>query len=322
MGIFDILKRNKSYQEQNYISEDVLNTLDYSIRPLIKLCNDNGIHTFSCCSGNILEHEDPECAGTRGYLAFKDSKEARNLVSVLLDFEDLDVTIVSAPKESYEYYENVVDSESFAVYFRNKIGENMQKIYDRFESSIKNKKVSKDNLRIINSLIKKFREQENDFEYRVEFNDILNGDVQASKCCVNINEMYLFEDEKSVGNVGLLSQDISHILNTSDRCSDIGAIFLPNAMGKNALPVLDLIKKQALSKRSRYTISRDEARKSYEEVYDEQEFEYLGYEEEYEIEDNFEEELDKEFLNVSMDEVNKIFNSNDKRNIEDDDFVI
>lgn len=167
MGIFDILKRNKSYKEKNYISEDVLNTLDPSIRPLIKLCNYNGIHTFSCCSGNVLEHEDPDSAGLRGDLAFKDSKEARELVSYLLDFEDLDVNIVSAPKESYKYYENIVDSEIFAVYFRNKNGENMQKIYDRFENSIKNKKVSKDNLRMIKSLIKKFREQENDFEYRV-----------------------------------------------------------------------------------------------------------------------------------------------------------
>lgn len=322
MGIFDILKRNKSYKEQNYISEDVLNTLDLSIRPLIKLCNDNGIHTFACCSGNVLEHEDPECVGTRGYLAFKDSKEARELLSVLLDFEDLDVTVISAPKEPYEYFENVIDSETFAVYFRNKDGENMQKVYDRFESSIKNKKVSKDNLRIINSLIKKFREQENDFEYRVEFNDILNGDVQASKCCVNIWEMYLFEDDKNVGNVELLSQDISHILNTSDSCSDIGEIFLPNAMGKNALPVLDLIKKQALSQRKRYTLSRDEAKKPYDEIYDESEFEYLGYDEEYEIPDEFDEDLDREFPRVSLDKIDEIFNNNDKRKIEDDDIII
>ncbi len=321
MGIFDVFKKNINI-EQSYISDDVLNTLDPSIRPLIKLCNENGIHTFACCSGNLSEHDEEEHAGTRGYLSFKDSKEARELVSILLDFEDLDVTISSAPIEPYQYFENVIDKEIFAIYFRNENGRNMKKVYNRFENSIKNKKVSKDNLKMINSLIKKFRDQENDFEYCIEFNDISNSDIQNSKCFIRISEMYLFEDDKNVGNVKLLSEDIAHILKTSDSCSNIGGVFLPISMGKNALPVLDLIKKQALSQRERYTLSRKDARKPYEEIYDEQEFDYLGYEEEYEIQDEFEEGLDKEFPTVSLEEIDDIFRNNDNRKIEDDDVII
>lgn len=316
MGIFDKFKKNKTIsQEQGCISDEVLNTLDSSIRPLIKLCNENGIHTYACCSGSMLEHEEEYMSG-RGYVAFKDSKEARELISILLNFEDLDVAISSKPKETYEYFDNVIDCETFAVYFRNENGENMQKVYDRFETGIKNREVSKTNLKMINSVIKKFRAQENDFEYLVEFNDFLNMEEVNSKCCVSIRDMYLLDDDKNVGNVKVLAQDISHILNTSDNFSDIGAIFLPSCMGKNALPVLDLIKKQALSQRERYTLSREKARKAYEEVYGEQEFEYLGYEEEH----DFEEELDNEFPIVSKED---IFNNIDSRKIEDnDDFTI
>lgn len=323
MGIFDILKKRekKSKQSEFSVNDEILNMLDPSIRPLIKFCNENGIQTFACCSGNLSEHSDEKDGSRLGYMAFKDSKEARALIANLFEFEDLSIAVDSAPREPYKYYDNTIDSETFAVYFENRQGQNMQSVYERVENSINLKKAPKNNLKLINSLIKKLSEQKDEFEYNVVFNSILDK-KENSKCQVNIMDMYLLDDDKNVGDVKLLSEDISHIFRTTDDSSCIGRIYLPEAMGKNVLPALDLIKKQALSQRSRYTISRDEARKPYEEVYNEQEFEYLGYEEEYEISDNFEEELDKEFPKVSMDEVNKIFNSNDKRMKEDDDFVI
>lgn len=327
MGIFSKVKQEKSEnKELKYtIKDEILNTLDPSIRPLIKLCNENGIITFACCSGDVTEHLEPENAGSRGYLAFQDSPEARSIVANLLEYEDLNISISSAPTEPHEYFGQVIDKETFAIYFKNEYGENMKNIYERFDTAIKQKSAPSKNLKMINTLIKKFREQNNEFEYSVEFNDISNREANL-KCGVWIKGTPLLDDEKNVGNVELLSKDISHLLGTSDRCSDIGLMYVPESMGKNALPVIDLIKKQALSNKERYSLSRDEIRKKYGEVYDEQDFEYLGYEEEYKASDDFENELDEMFPSVSLERLNYIFDElsdeTEKNDIgDDDDFV-
>lgn len=332
MGIFSKIKDAKTKKSTNTIDDKILNTLDPSIRPLIKLCNDNGITTYACCSGNDLEHSDPDYWKTRGYVAFQDSPEARAITAKLLDYEDFDINISSAPKEAYEYFNQVITGERFAVHFDNNHGENMQKVYERFDTAIKQKSVPQENLKMVDSLIKKFREQSKNFEYSAEFNNICNPE-ENFKSCVWINEVPLLEDKENVANVELLSKDISSTLNTTDKHSDIGLVYVPEFMGKNVLPVLDLIKKQVVSNKEKYTLSREEARKEYDEVYDEQEFEYLGYEEEYEeeqeVQSDFEEELDKMFPEVSMEELNSIFGeisneleSEDKEDIDNGDYVI
>ena len=117
------------------ISDELLNSLDSSIRPLIKLCNDNGIKTFACCSGNDEEHLDKNNS-IYGYFAFQDSKQARKLVANLIDIKGLQVLIRSAPMDSYEYYDQRIDKEAMAIYFPNKQGQSMQSMYDKVENSI------------------------------------------------------------------------------------------------------------------------------------------------------------------------------------------
>lgn len=327
MGIFSKIKGVREQESTNIIDDEILNTLDSSIRPLIKLCNENGINTFACCSGNLNEHPIIENASERGYVAFKDSKKARNITATLLDYEDLDISISTAYNEPYEYFGQIISGEKFCIYFENKQGQNMQNVYERFETAIKQKNAPSKNLKMINSLIEKFRQQSSEVEYNVEFNNISNPEGNC-KACVWIDELPCLADEENVENVAKLSKDISYTLNTTDRNSDVGLVYVPESMGRNVLPVLDLIKKQVLSNKERYLISKDEIRKKYGEVYDEQEYEYLGYryeyEKEHEIQSDFEKDLDNAFPKVSLEELNYTFAEGSIKNDRkpDGEFVI
>lgn len=100
MGLLDRLVKNISNKEDKRfsINDEVLNSLDPSIVPLVKRCNENGIQTFACCSRDINEHVDNEDRSNSGYIAFQDTKRGRELIAGFMNSDYVSPCISSAPK--------------------------------------------------------------------------------------------------------------------------------------------------------------------------------------------------------------------------------
>ena len=313
MGLLNRLVKNISDKEEKRfsINDEVLKSLDPSIVPLVKLCNDNGIQTFACCSGNINEHVDNDDRSNFGYIAFQDTKRGRELIASFMNSDYVSSCISSAPKEPYDYFGQIIDREKFAIYFENTNGENMPKVYDAVVNILNRQKTSTQNLKIVNSVINKMREQKENFEFSISFNDkLINKHIDKDYSDkITIDEMYVCDDEENVSEPKILLEDVAKVLQVKVGL-EFGELYLPRGTSKNVTPILDLISKTALSNKEKYKISRKDARKPYDEAYYEAEYEYCGYEEVSKVD------------NVAyIDEV-ELIDLDRKKSVEDDDIMI
>lgn len=256
MGIFDKFKKNKVN-----LSEEVLQSLDPSIIPLITLLNEKGVQTFACCSGYGDEHEHPEEV-TTGYVAFQESKQARKLIANLLDVPWISKMISSSPLEPYEYFGQEISKERLGLYFSNYSGRNMEVVYDRVKGALE-RRVNRKNLNIVNSVINKFRDQKGEFDWSVDFH--FDRDEQSNCIVVDLNDMYLLDDKINVGQPQLLLQDIAKSLEGDSSLAYCGRIIFDNLEAKKVPEVVELTKRRALTNRDKYITSRESARKPYDD---------------------------------------------------------
>ncbi len=121
-------------------SDELMNVegIDEGVSEIVTLLNKNYMKPFASCDGMIKTHIDSDKNDiTNGYIAMLDSKKGRDLIAILLD--DYDYNISISKMEDCEIYGNKVSGIRLGIYFENAEGDKQNKLKETIEQYLQGK---------------------------------------------------------------------------------------------------------------------------------------------------------------------------------------